>query len=272
MLPDVEISGRLFSPTIRVPPTPSSAIVTISLRDVTAHREIEARRLDFYSIIAHDLRSPLNAIALRTHLVSNGKHGALSPGLAADVHKIEENVQSLVVMINDFLEMARVVDSPLKIEQGEVDLVDLLDLTMETLHPLLDGAGLRWERHAAASPTEGRVMGDAKRLRQVLSNLLGNAIKFTPSPGVITTSIRCVGAWIEVVVADTGPGVPPHSLPTLFDRYTRGPDHRADVTGTGLGLMIVRQIVDAHGGSVGVESEVGVGSRFWVRLPANGAS
>jgi two-component system phosphate regulon sensor histidine kinase PhoR len=270
-LPDVEIGGRLFSPTVRLPPTPISAVVTISLRDVTARREIEARRLDFYSIIAHDLRSPLNAIALRTHLILNGKHGPLPPALTADIHKIDGNIESLVVMINDFLEMARVDGTPIQIEHSEVDVSALLDATMEAFAPLLEGGGLRWKRLVPDSPRDSAVIGDAKRLSQVLTNLIGNAIKFTPTPGTITTTVRRTGEWIEIVVEDTGRGVPSQALPTLFDRYTRA-GAEADVVGSGLGLMIVRDIVDAHGGSVGVDSRVGVGSKFWVRLPGNNGS
>jgi signal transduction histidine kinase/CheY-like chemotaxis protein len=268
-LPDVEIAGRLFSPTVRLPLTPSSSVVTISLRDVTTRRQAEARRLDFYSIIAHDLRSPLNAISLRTHLIMNGRHGPLLPGLLGDIHKIDESVKSLVVMINDFLEMARVDGTPIMIDHGEVNVAVLLDVTMEGFRPLLEGNALSWERVVAESLSDCCVVGDAKRLSQVFANLIANAIKFTPPQGIITTTVRRAGECIEIIVADTGHGVPPQALPTLFDRYTRVARPDADVAGSGLGLMIVREIVAAHGGTVGVESSVGVGSQFWVRLPGN---
>jgi two-component system phosphate regulon sensor histidine kinase PhoR len=268
-LPDLEIAGRLFSPTVRLPLTPSSSVVTISLRDVTTRRQAEARRLDFYSIIAHDLRSPLNAISLRTHLIMNGRHGPLAAGLLGDIHKIDESVKSLVVMINDFLEMARVDGTPIMIDHGEVNVAVLLDLTMESFRPLLEGNALSWERVVAESLSDCCVVGDAKRLSQVFANLIANAIKFTPPGGSITTTVQRAGEWIEIIVADTGPGVPPQALPTLFDRYTRVARPDADVAGSGLGLMIVREIVAAHGGTVGVESRVGVGSQFWVRLPGN---
>jgi two-component system phosphate regulon sensor histidine kinase PhoR len=115
-------------------------------------------------------------------------------------------------------------------------------------------------------------VGDSKRLSQVFANLLGNAIKFTPPHGIITTGISCGAGWLEVVVEDTGHGVPPEALPTLFDRYTRASGAGPEVPGSGLGLMIVREIVEAHGGSVGVDSILGVGSRFWVKLPSAPAS
>lgn len=265
-LADVEHGGRVYSPTVRVPRSPGSS-TTISLRDVTERRQADARRLDFYSMIAHDLRSPLNAMSLRTDLILAGRHGTLAPALTGDIHKIKGGIQSLVVMINDFLEIARFEGAPLKLERGPVDVAALVDATMEGLRPLLEGGGLSWSRAPLVESAQARVLGDEKRLSQVFANLLGNAIKFTPPHGVITTRIHSVGATVEVVVEDTGRGVPAQALPTLFDRYTRVASNGSDVTGSGLGLMIVREVVEAHGGSVGVESDVGVGSRFWVRLP-----
>jgi signal transduction histidine kinase len=239
----------------------------ISLRDVTERRQKEARRLDFYSIIAHDLRSPLNAMSLRTDLILNGRHGTPAPGLAADLLKVKGSIHSLVGMINDFLDIARFESTPVKVEPEVVDVAGLLDMTMESLRPLLESGSLRWERRVAASAVNCEVTGDPRRLSQVFNNLIGNAIKFTPPQGAITTSVSCEPGWVEIGVEDTGPGVPPQALPTLFERYTRATGQET-VTGSGLGLMIVRDVVQAHGGSVGVNSTVGVGSRFWVRLPS----
>jgi two-component system phosphate regulon sensor histidine kinase PhoR len=265
-LPDVQVDSRVFSPTVRSPHTPTSA-VTVSLRDVTERRKAEARRLDFYSIIAHDLRSPLNAMSLRTELILHGKHGALPAALTADVEKIKGGIQSLVHMINDFLEIARIESTPVNIAHQAIDVVELVDSAMEGLRPLLEAGRLSWQRSVGEPRAQCRVVGDGKRLSQVFANLLGNAIKFTPPHGVITTSISFAAGWLEVVVEDTGQGVPPEALPTLFERYTRAGGAGAEVPGSGLGLMIVREIVKAHGGSVGVDSIVGVGSRFWVKLP-----
>jgi signal transduction histidine kinase len=266
-LPDVQVRSRLFSPTVRLPHTPTSAI-TVSLRDVTERRNADARRLDFYSIIAHDLRSPLNAMSLRTDLILNGKHGALPAGLTADVVKIKGSIQSLVHMINDFLEIARSEGTPVTLERQAVDVTAVVDSAMEGLRPLLEAGRLSWRRKPCEPRAECFVIGDGKRLSQVFANLLGNAIKFTPPDGVITTTVNVEPGWLEVAVEDTGQGVPPQALPTLFDRYTRAGGAGPDVGGSGLGLMIVREIVIAHGGTVGVDSTLGVGSRFWVRLPS----
>ena len=272
-LPDVTIGSRVFSPTNRATLVSDKATATISLRDVTARRAAEARRLDFYSIVAHDLRSPLNAISMRTELILRGARGELAPELVADIRKIERNIKSMTELINDFLELASVENAPITIEHSNIDVSALLDTTMEGVRPLLEANGLDWRRTTPAHrPGECRVSGDVNRLNQVFSNLIGNAIKFTASPGVITTEVRRVNGGVEVSVADTGRGIPKEALPTLFDRYTRAERGGNAVPGSGLGLMIVREIVQAHGGSVGVDSELGAGSRFWVLLPAVGAS
>jgi signal transduction histidine kinase len=262
-LPDVEIASRLYSPTVRLPVTPSSGVM-ISMRDVTERRRADARRLDFYSIIAHDLRSPLNAMSLRADLILSGRHGLLPQALTTDIQKIKGGIQSLVGMISDFLDIARFESTLGKLERQIVDASALVDTAMEGLRPLLESKSLRWERRPGDAACQ--VLGDARRLSQVFANLLSNAIKFTPPGGTIITRLEGQNGWVEVEVEDTGPGVPAQALPTLFDRYTRAPNHE-QVAGSGLGLMIVREVVEAHGGTVGVESTDGVGSRFWVKLP-----
>jgi signal transduction histidine kinase len=267
-LPDVTLEGRLFSPTIRVPASQETETTTISLREVTAQREKENRRLDFYSIIAHDLRTPLNSISLRTQLILNGRRGALSRELSDDMVKIDAHIGSLVLMINDFLELARSDAAPLITELADVDLGRLIETTMEGLQPQLETRRLEWRSLGSEEGARHSVRGDARRLSQVFANLLGNAIKFTPPGGVITTRIQRLERWLEVSVEDTGPGVPREAMLTLFERFTRAAGSAASVPGSGLGLMIVRDIIEAHGGSVGLDEQRSEGSRFWVRLPS----
>jgi signal transduction histidine kinase len=264
-LADLKVGDRIFSPSVRVLRIDAEIRTTIALRDVTARRAEEERRLDFYSIIAHDLRSPLSAMTLRTDLLLQGNRGALSPAVMNELRKFDSSIRSMTGLINDFLDLARLEGSERKIDPVELELGSVISTTVDELRPLADAGGmcLEWSppRNAAC------VLGDRSRLAQVLSNLIGNAIKFTPSDGKVAVQTSDLGHVIETRVSDTGPGVPPDAVPTLFNRFTRVRDTSQSTTGTGLGLMIVREIVEAHGGKVGVTTEVGKGSTFWFRLP-----
>lgn len=264
-LQDVEIGGRVYSPTVSELGHGEKRSITISLRDVTERRRTDARRLDFYSMVAHDLRSPLSAVMMRTDLMLSGLHGALAPRIREDVAKIEQNLKSLLSMVNDFLDMARLEHTGVHADRRPVDLGALLRSTVEDLQPLLDANGLSWATPVQAE-AEVTVSADPRRLSQVLANLIGNAIKFTPSGGRVGLDLTANDDVVEVGVSDNGRGIPADELPRLFDRFTRA-SSGADVAGTGLGLMIVREIVEAHGGQVGVASVLGEGSRFWFRLP-----
>jgi signal transduction histidine kinase len=265
-LPDVQVGDRLFSPSMRALPSAKESQAILSLRDVTERHRANARRLDFYSIIAHDLRSPLTAIAMRTYRLSRNRD--LAPEVLRDVQKIEQSMASLTAMVDDFLELAQFEGSDYRIERKPLDITLLLSSTMDDFVPLLEANELVWIREPRPS-LPVTVMGDARRLQQVLANLIGNAVKFTPPHGKITTSISTVGDEVIVSITDTGRGISPEALPTIFNRYTRAPDgQQQPVPGSGLGLMITREIIEAHGGRVGVESIPGQGSRFWFHVPA----
>ena len=264
-LPDIEIGDQLFSPTVRALPSDAHSGLTISLRNVTARRQKESRRLDFYSIIAHDLRSPLGAMLMRAEILLRGGRGPLSPEQATELRKMESNIRSLVALINDFLDFARMEEAGHKMELARVDLAALAIEIVEDFKPLVESTQQRIE--VDARPGQVVVLGDRRRLQQVVTNLIANAIKFTPAGGNITVRARLKDHRCEVTVEDDGAGIAPDVLPTLFQRYSRGPATGKDV-GTGLGLLIVREIVEAHGGDVGVESALGQGSRFWFRLAA----
>lgn len=262
-LPDVEIGEQLFSPSVRFLPSEGEAGLTIALRDVTARRQRESRRLDFYSMIAHDLRSPLGAMLMRTDMMLRGRRGVLSAELIADLRKMETHMRGLVALINDFLEFARMEEAAHKMEWSRFDVAVLINEIVDDFRPLVDST----RQQLSIDAGEVNVLGDRRRLQQVLTNLISNAIKFTPEMGTIRTCIEPKVHELEVSVIDTGRGIPLERQTTLFDRYTRVTDSADSTPGTGLGLMIVREIVEAHGGSVGVESTPGQGSRFWFRLP-----
>ena len=264
-LPDVKVGDDLFAPTLRVLPTDNAATTTIALRNVTDRRRADARRLDFYSIIAHDLRSPLSAMLLRIEMIVSGRRGMISSQVIEDVRRLQANMRSMSALINDFLELARLEGVGYKIEREETDLQSLIRATMEDVKPLLDESQLDWR--AEGNQESVRLKGDPRRLMQVLTNLIGNAIKFTPPGGHITTRVEVAEEFAEVSICDTGRGIAPEVIPSLFQRYARALDTQHQVAGTGLGLLIVREIIEAHGGTVGATSVPGQGSTFWFRLP-----
>jgi two-component system phosphate regulon sensor histidine kinase PhoR len=206
----------------------------------------------------------MHAVLLRLQALLQGRRGPLPAELLDELHKIDRSTRFLIDMVNDFLEMARLDAAAERFDRREVDLGRLVDETVEELRPLIDAARLRLNTVKPAGAA--RVVGDARRLAQVVSNLLGNAIKFTPPDGSITATIEVDPSSVTTVVEDSGRGIAAEEIPGVFERFSRGTS-TGGIVGSGLGLMIARQIVEAHGGSIGVESAPGRGSRFWFRLP-----
>jgi two-component system phosphate regulon sensor histidine kinase PhoR len=269
-LPDVQYRDRTYSPTTRRLVWRNEPHVLVALHDVTHQRHAEARRLDFYSVVAHDLRSPLHAVLLRLQALLRGSRGPLSTELLDDLRKIDRSTRFLASMVSDFLDMARLESAAERFDKREVDLAAVVDEAVEELRPLIEAANLRVS--TVKPDASARVVGDPRRLAQVVSNLLGNAIKFTPPSGSIKASVQVEPSFVATSVEDDGPGIAAEELPGIFERFSRAAGSTG-IVGSGLGLMIARQIVEAHGGSIGVESAVGRGSRFWFRLPrASGTS
>lgn len=258
---DVTIGDRVFAAVLGTIPEGGKNTHVVALRDVTQQRRTEARRLDFYSIVAHDLRTPLTAILLRAQILL--RKSALVETARHDVEKIRQSVVNMSELVSDFLDLARADATGLRLELGPLEMSALVAESVEHLRGMAEEAGLAL--HCTGCDTSATVLGDAKRLRQVITNLLSNAIKFT-SKGSIHVSITRKNGQIEVAFQDTGKGISPESLPVLFERYARAVDAKS-IAGTGLGLMIVRDVIEAHGGKVGVESELDRGSRFWFTLP-----
>ncbi|MEK7952208.1 ATP-binding protein [Luteolibacter soli] len=219
----------------------------------------------FLATLSHELRTPLNAIVGWTHLLQIMPD--LSERVAEGLKVISRNAKAQTQIIEDILDMSRIVSGKLTLDLKDVDLAGLVKAGAETVQPTATVKGVELEVSLGASDYEMR--GDPHRLHQVFWNLISNAVKFTPQGGKVRVSLDHAGSSVVVRVADTGEGIPPEFLPHVFDRF-----RQADATttrrhgGLGLGLAIVKQIVELHGGSVSAESPgPGQGSAFIVSLP-----
>ena len=220
---------------------------------------------EFLAVISHELRNPLNAVLGWSRLLAGGQ---LAPARAAEaLASIERNATALARIIDDLLDVSRLIGGNFRIDTQPVDLVAVV-------HGALDGMRLAAEAKALrltfTSPVvPGPVAGDAARLQQVVTNLLSNAIKFTPAGGMVEVTLGSSDAHEQIRVADTGRGIEAEFLPHVFDRFSQAdPSTTRRQGGIGLGLAIVRALVERHGGTVHAESPgLDQGATFTVRLP-----
>jgi signal transduction histidine kinase len=231
-------------------------------------REREAGTLkdEFLMMVSHELRTPLTAIHGWARMLVSGE---VDPARReAGLRVIERNARAQTQLIDDLLDVSRAIAGRLRLDVRAVDLAALVDDAVETVRSAVDAKGQHVETAIAADL--GAVAADPDRLQQIVWNLVSNAVKFTPAGGRITIGARRDGDTVEIAVADTGAGIAPEFLPHVFERFRQqesGTTRRHG--GLGLGLAIVRLLVELHGGSVHAESDgPGRGATFRVRLPA----
>jgi PAS domain S-box-containing protein len=223
-------------------------------------------RDEMVSVVSHDLRNPLGVVAMSASLLTDGEGGdALSHRQARSVDMIRRAAEQMTQMVEDLLDVARIESGGLALARVPVPAGALLADAAELLRPQAEAGGVALEVRGPADA--GEVSVDAERLRQVFSNLVGNALKFTPAGGTVTLSAaRGEDGAVRFCVRDTGSGIPAEHLPLVFDRFWQA--RRMDRRGLGLGLPIVKGIVEAHGGRVWAESEPGHGAAFWFTVQA----
>jgi PAS domain S-box-containing protein len=244
------------------------ARMRLLMQEKEARAEAEAANRmkdEFLATVSHELRTPLTAILGWTRIIRGGKLDPARFMRGLDV--IERNGRAQAAIIDDILDVSRIITGKLRLELDAIDLVAVVQAAMDTVRPAADAKEIRvgWR----SDLPERRFTGDPDRLQQIVWNLLSNAIKFTPKGGSVEITTSQIDSHIEIRVKDTGQGILPDFLPHVFDRF-----RQADGTSTrrhgglGLGLAIVRHLVELHGGTVLVESEgEGKGSLFTVRLP-----
>jgi len=291
--------GRLLDVSVSISPIRGVAgeIIGTSkiVRDVSARKQIEREREallvgertaraeaeaanrmkdEFLATISHELRTPLNSILGWSHMLLKDASGEfpgqkrLAPSdVEVGLGTIERNARLQAQLIEDLLDMSRIISGKVRLDVQRVELQSVIEAAMETVRPAFEAKEIRVQ--TLLDPRASAVHGDPGRLQQVLWNLLSNAVKFTPKGGRIQVALQRVNSQIEITVTDTGVGIEPDFLPYVFDRF-----RQADASttrrhgGLGLGLSIVRSLVEMHGGTVTAKSQgVDKGSTFAVELP-----
>ena len=227
----------------------------------------EANRLkdEFLATLSHELRTPLTAILGWAHML---KAGGLDEQTARHaIETVERNAHAQRQLVEDVLDVSRIVTGKLRIEQTAVNLLDVVRAALDSVRPAADAK--RIELQCSFDPRAGEVAGDASRIQQVVWNLLSNAVKFTPAGGVVRIGVERLLSQTRITVSDTGQGIAQDFLPYVFDRFRQADGSTTrQHGGLGLGLAIVRHLVEAHGGSVHAFSAgVGAGATFTVDLP-----
>ena len=233
-------------------------------RALEAATQANRAKDEFLATMSHELRTPLNAIVGWAHLLQTGTVAAAQVPKALET--IERNARIQARLIEDMLDLARIEQGKLVLSVGPTELVRVVEAALEAVQPAAELKGIRLQPVLDSHAT---IVGDADRIQQVAWNLLSNAIKFTPRNGRIQVLLRREDSYVELVVADDGQGIEPAFLPLVFDRFQQA-DARISrrAGGLGLGLAIVRSIVELHGGTVTARSDgVGQGATFSVRLP-----
>jgi signal transduction histidine kinase len=231
--------------------------------DLARASAADRERAAFLAAVSHELRSPLNAILGFADILVTEVDGPLTASGREEVEQIRGSGAHLLELINDILEFSAIESGQLKLVRAQVDLTQLAGEIVR------ESQGLLADKPVSLTVTgEQGVLADAdsRRVRQILTNLVGNAIKFT-AQGYVTITIGRQGNYATVAVADTGPGISPAERAVIFEEYKQASDERAKKRGTGLGLAIARRLVLMHGGTIHVESELGKGSTFRVLLP-----
>ena len=262
----VEMGPELFLQAVATPfRHGESAGFVITFQDLTQVRRLQVMRRDFISNLSHELRSPLAGLRA---LIETLQDGAVNDPPAAErfLGRAESEVNTMTQMVEELTELSQIESGQVRLRLAPVAVAALVEGPVERLRPQLETAGLTLS--VDLPPDLPLVQADEARVRQVVANLLHNAIKFTPPGGQITITAEAGPGDVVVEVRDTGIGVSRADLPRIFERFYKSDRARTRGRGgTGLGLAIARHIVEAHGGRIRVKSKEGKGSSFFFSLP-----
>jgi two-component system phosphate regulon sensor histidine kinase PhoR len=261
----IDLSKRIILHGIATPLGQSlPGSILLLFQDMTRQQQIENIRRDFISNVSHELRTPLASLKAITETLQDG---ALEdpPAARRFLEQMETEVDSLSQMVSELLELSRIESGRVPLEIKPTRPVDILLPAIERMHLQAERAGLTVDIDCREDLPA--VQADASRVEQVVVNLLHNAIKFTQSGGKVILSASPNDNVVVFSVQDTGIGIAPDDLPRIFERFYKADRARA-TSGTGLGLAIARHLVEAHGGEIWAESELGKGSTFYFSIPS----
>ena len=229
-------------------------------------KELDQLKSEFVSLATHQIRGPLAAIKGYASMIREGDYGAVPDNLKESINTIFDSSNALTVVVQDFLDISRIEQGSMKYDITVFDLGKLVYAVAQELNPNIERKGLRIKLEIEPNIV---VEADTGKLRQVISNLIDNALKYTASGSIFVTVKRMGTGTARIAVKDTGVGIKPETLPMLFQKFSRAEDaSKANILGTGLGLYIAKKLVEAQKGKVWAESEgEGKGSTFVVELP-----
>ncbi len=229
-------------------------------------KELDRMKADFFAAMSHELRTPLTSIKEGTGLLLDGVGGETSEKQRRLLDILAEESNRLISLVNTLLDLSKMEAGMMSYEFETTSVDPLIRRAIAEITPLVEAKQITLESWLDGALPPVKI--DSERILQVLRNLLSNAVKFTPKGGQVRVSARPADGRVEIAVRDTGPGIPPEHLTSIFEKFNQG--HRVGAqarVGTGLGLAIAKNIISSHGGKIWAESAVGEGSTFIFVLP-----
>jgi PAS domain S-box-containing protein len=235
--------------------------------DMTREKEIDRMKSDFINLVSHELRTPLTSIIGFVSLILDGKTGAINEKQKDSLNRVQRQSKRLAALITDLLDISRIESGRIQMKQEPISLMEVATQRIEEIRPQADAKSIRLS--LIAPERLPQMIGDEERIGQVFTNLIGNAIKFTPEQGEVVVKIKVDGNLLHVEVIDTGPGIPIEERQKVFDKFYQLSDvHTRPQGGSGLGLAITKGIIEEHGGTLWVDDgDHGIGSNFQFVLP-----